>query len=88
MLKYLVVILLTIVTIASAKIHKSKGSIELKQNVIKPDDFNFLVLRQQWPATACLFPGPHTCSIARNITNWTVHGLWYYENLDKNRILS
>jgi ribonuclease T2 len=40
------------------------------------DEFEFFIFRQIWPATSCMFPGANTCSIARNITTWVIHGLW------------
>jgi hypothetical protein len=40
------------------------------------DDFDYLVLRQIWPVTSCMFPGEHECIVAKNITTWVVHGLW------------
>ena len=50
-----------------------------EQNRIQPkkSNFDYLILRQIWPASTCMFPGPNTCSIARNISTWVVHGLWY-----------
>jgi hypothetical protein len=39
-------------------------------------NFDYLILRQIWPSTTCMFPGEHTCSIAKNISTWVVHGLW------------
>jgi hypothetical protein len=40
------------------------------------DEFEFFIFRQIWPATTCMFPGANTCSIARNISTWVIHGLW------------
>lgn len=39
-------------------------------------DFDYLVFRQIWPQSTCMFPGHHSCSIGRNVTSWVVHGLW------------
>jgi len=39
-------------------------------------NFDYVILRQIWPASSCMFPGPNTCQIAKNITSWVVHGLW------------
>lgn len=39
-------------------------------------DFDYLVFRQIWPQSTCMFPEGHSCSIARNISTWVVHGLW------------
>jgi len=39
-------------------------------------DFDYLVFRQIWPQSTCMFPEDHTCSIAKNISTWVVHGLW------------
>lgn len=53
----------------------SLGSIDAtKQRV--GQNFDYLILRQIWPATSCMFPGPNKCTIAKNITTWVVHGLW------------
>lgn len=43
----------------------------------KQVDFDYLILRQIWPPSTCMFPETHTCSIAHNISTWVVHGLWY-----------
>jgi hypothetical protein len=40
------------------------------------DDFDYLIFRQIWPQPTCMFPGQHSCSIAKNISTWVVHGLW------------
>lgn len=40
------------------------------------EDFDYLVFRQIWPAATCMFPGHHSCSIAKNVSTWVVHGLW------------
>lgn len=39
-------------------------------------DFDYLILRQIWPATSCMFPGQHTCKIGDTVNSWVVHGLW------------
>ena len=42
----------------------------------KGNQFDYLILRQIWPASSCMFPGANTCRIGNNVTNWVVHGLW------------
>lgn len=53
--------------------------IENKQqtNDLETVDYDYLVFRERWPATTCMFPGSNVCTIAKNITTWVVHGLWY-----------
>ncbi|RMZ98041.1 ribonuclease Oy [Brachionus plicatilis] len=48
----------------------------IRHQIEKNNDFDYLIFRQIWPASSCMFPGTHTCSIAKNITTWVVHGLW------------
>jgi ribonuclease T2 len=45
-------------------------------SVTKSEKFDYLILREIWPASTCLFPGEHTCAIAKNVSTWVVHGLW------------
>lgn len=72
------VVLLTISAATNAELRrnhhlkKSSGSGDVEKT-----NFDYLILRQIWPATTCMFPGPNTCSIAKNITTWVVHGLWF-----------
>ena len=40
-------------------------------------DFDYLIFRQIWPQSSCMFPNHHTCTIDKNIKTWVVHGLWY-----------
>jgi ribonuclease T2 len=40
------------------------------------DSFDYLIFRQIWPESSCMYPGEHSCSIAKNISTWVVHGLW------------
>lgn len=46
------------------------------ENHVGESNFDYLILRQTWPAATCMFPGPNTCAISRNISTWVVHGLW------------
>ncbi|CAF1081389.1 unnamed protein product [Brachionus calyciflorus] len=48
----------------------------LKTSVGGPTDFDYLIFRQIWPASSCMFPGPNTCTIDPVISTWVVHGLW------------
>lgn len=45
-------------------------------NHVRNDDFDYVIFRQIWPESTCMFPETHSCSIARNISTWVVHGLW------------
>jgi len=41
--------------------------------------FDYYVYAQQWPESVCQqtwHMGQHNCSIGKNTTAWTVHGLW------------
>ena len=72
--------ILTVVILASLNISQvaskpQRGS-ELKPKKLSTN-FDYIILRQIWPATSCMFPGTHTCAIAKNITTWVVHGLWW-----------
>lgn len=43
------------------------------------DDFDMIVFAQQWPESVCIeghLTHHYACSIARNISTWTVHGMW------------
>lgn len=79
-LSYLVIIFLIVAsshaTRFGSQIDHLKNQLE-KSNFKSSPNFDYLILRQIWPATTCMFPGPHSCSIAKNITTWVVHGLWY-----------
>jgi len=74
--------ILTVVILASLNISlvasKLHRGLEIKHREPKKlsTNFDYLILRQIWPATSCMFPGEHTCAIAKNITTWVVHGLW------------
>jgi ribonuclease I len=47
---------------------------------VKDVEIDYLVFRQIWPPTSCMFPGAHTCSFPKNVTTWVVHGLWPSQN--------
>ena len=38
---------------------------EFNLESIKSEYFDYLILRQIWPAATCMFPGQHTVSITR-----------------------
>jgi len=38
--------------------------------------WDHLVFAQQWPGTACKAAGHHKCVIPKDVTTWTVHGMW------------
>lgn len=40
------------------------------------NDFDYLILRQIWPSSSCMFPGSNKCVIDKNVNTWTIHGLW------------
>ncbi len=40
------------------------------------NDFDYLIFRQIWPQSSCLFPGINKCVIKKQVSNWCVHGLW------------
>jgi hypothetical protein len=77
------IVMLVFISISNAIPHaKHSNQNELsrdtaRNDVDKNDDFDYLVFRQIWPQPTCMFPGQHSCSIAKNITSWVVHGLWY-----------
>ena len=49
----------------------------VKKRSIKSDEFDYVVFRQIWPATSCMFvKPPTTCSIGKDVDTWVVHGLW------------
>ena len=59
---------------------KSFKSVESDDKTFNGDtivDIDYIILRQIWPASSCMFPGVHTCSISENISSWVLHGLWY-----------
>ncbi|KAK6181174.1 hypothetical protein SNE40_009092 [Patella caerulea] len=44
----------------------------------KSNEFDFFTFTQSWPTVVC-FEGVstgHKCHISRNVTGWTIHGLW------------
>jgi ribonuclease T2 len=49
---------------------------ENNNNGPQDNHFDYLILREIWPASSCMFPGSHTCQIPRNVSTWVVHGLW------------
>lgn len=71
--------ILAVVILASLNISlvasKPQRGFELKPKKLSTN-FDYIILRQIWPATSCMFPGTHTCAIAKNVTTWVVHGLW------------
>ena len=71
-----------LVTVFLVNTSFQRSSLEFKHTHVHSassvrQDFDYLIFRQIWPASTCLFPGKNTCSIAKNITTWVVHGLWY-----------
>jgi len=52
------------------------AGISQSERISKPGPVDYVILRQMWPQSSCMFPGTHKCSLAENITTWTVHGLW------------
>lgn len=52
-------------------IHDSFESVEQGST-----DFDYLVFRQIWPQSSCMFPGKNTCTIGNGVNTWVVHGLW------------
>lgn len=38
--------------------------------------WDHLVFTQLWPATSCKAAGHHKCVIPKDVTTWTVHGMW------------
>jgi ribonuclease T2 len=40
------------------------------------NNFDYLILREIWPASSCMFPGANTCQVSQNVSTWVVHGLW------------
>jgi ribonuclease I len=46
-------------------------------SVFSKNEYNFLILRESWPATTCLFPDDNKkCEIKREVKGWAIHGLW------------
>jgi len=46
---------------------------------VRSNDWDMLVFAQVWPETACIegnLTHQYACSIAQNISTWTVHGIW------------
>lgn len=68
------VVLLVAVSLSN---QKSLNNIELASKSIK-NDFDYLILRQIWPESSCLFPGKNKCVINKQVSTWCVHGLWYF----------
>ena len=49
----------------------------INKRFAQPDDFDYVVFRQIWPATSCMFvKPPTTCSVGKDVDSWVVHGLW------------
>jgi ribonuclease T2 len=69
------IILLSLIFISSTE-QKNIERTFTSQDPAVNDDFDYLVFRQIWPQSTCMFPETHTCSIAKNISTWVVHGLW------------
>ena len=44
-------------------------------------DFDYLMLRQIWPKTSCMYPAGHICTIDKDVNSWVIHGLWYLYNI-------
>lgn len=45
------------------------------------DQFDYLILRQIWPESSCMFVRtPNQCSINADVSTWVVHGLWPTQN--------
>ena len=53
-------------------LHNSFESVETGSN----NDFDYLIFRQIWPQSSCMFPGKNTCEIPSVVSTWVVHGLW------------
>lgn len=81
---YVFTIILLAVNTCTARPHdhnSNNGAISQQQQHVEisnqnNDDFDYLVFRQIWPEASCMYPGSHSCSIAKNISTWVVHGLW------------
>jgi hypothetical protein len=75
-----VILLILTTSIANGHPHKNQNKNALvdssSNSEAKNDDFDYVIFRQIWPEPTCMFPGPHSCSIAHNISTWVVHGLW------------
>lgn len=57
--------------------------LQLQQSVFSTafnsDEWDHFVFAQQWPMTSCIevnMSHEHVCYIPRNVSTWTVHGLW------------
>lgn len=73
---YLKLILFFVSSIVLIKFCSSRPNSSHNDIIKTNKDFDYLIFRQIWPASSCMFPGPNTCSIGKNITTWVIHGLW------------
>lgn len=49
----------------------------INKRSVNSDNFDYVVFRQIWPATSCMFvKPPTTCAIGKDVDSWVVHGLW------------
>lgn len=50
-----------------------------KGNPNQSNEFDMIVFAQQWPQSVCIegnLTHHYACSVAQNISTWTVHGMW------------
>lgn len=69
-------VLSVVVLFASPSFQKPHGNNHDQNQVSESKDFDYLVLRQIWPKTSCMFPGSHQCTIKNTVSSWVIHGLW------------
>lgn len=70
---FLIACVLVMVGVSQQKPH---GHHHQNENSSEQKDFDYLVFRQIWPFTSCMFPEGHECTIDDNVKTWVIHGLW------------
>jgi len=69
-------VLLGVGVISVSTSHHHHGQ---RNNINPTNDFDMIVFAQQWPETVCIqgnLTKHYACAIAKNVSTWTVHGLW------------
>ncbi|KAK6181175.1 hypothetical protein SNE40_009093 [Patella caerulea] len=56
----------------------SLAVLQLAHCKTKSNEFDFFAFKQAWPTVICFKyrSEGHKCHISRNVTGWTIHGLW------------